>query len=110
MLPPAPTFEAAGAEIDSSIHDEDRDRGVRKLLTATFSVGIGERFQLPSSVPSALAAALTKGMAPLPKGFINGRKRMEHKLCSFAHFLNLLWGPVIDFIEALDNGAAPPVD
>ena len=54
-----------------------------------------------------LEAALTKGMDPLPKGFIHGRKCIDHKLCSFAQFLNLIWGPVINFIEALDNGAAP---
>ena len=65
-----------------------------------------EHFELPAL--RNLEAALTKGMDPLPKGVIQGRKRIEHKLCSFAQFLNLIWGPVIDFIEALGSGAAPP--
>lgn len=36
----------------------------------------------------------------MPTAFISGRQHFEHHICSFARNLNLLWGRVIDVIEA----------
>jgi hypothetical protein len=42
-----------------------------------------------------------------PLSVVASEKRGQHgetTLCSFEHFLNLLWRPLIDFIEACDRG------
>ena len=71
-----------------------------------------ERVILPAlleegfAVPSRrdLERALTSGLEPLQKEMVG---RNQCRLCSFHHLLNLLWQPIIDYIEALSQDAAP---
>ena len=66
--------------------------------------------KLGYTVPAqrTLVDTLTAGLEPL--SVVASEKRGQHgetTLCSFEHFLNLLWRPLIDFIEACDRGIDP---
>ena len=66
--------------------------------------------KLGYTVPSkrTLVDTLTAGLEPL--SVVASESRGQHgqtTLCSFEHFLNLLWRPLIDFIEACDRGIDP---
>ena len=61
-------------------------------------------------VPSrrTLVDTLTAGLEPLCVVASDNRgQHGETTLCSFEHFLNLLWRPLIDFTEACDRGIDP---
>ena len=42
---------------------------------------------------------MLKGLEPLPVMLIG-----QHNICSYAHVLNLLWCPIIEYIESICRG------
>ena len=68
----------------------------RVILPALRSDG----FSVP--VTRVLVGTLTAGLEPLP--VVRGTNNHESvTMCSFVHFLNLLWQPIIDNIDDLAN-------
>ena len=64
-----------------------------------------EGFAVP--VRRSLEGALASGLVPLEEEMI-GLRQKKTKLCSFHHLLNLLWLPILDYIEALDRQDVKP--
>ena len=61
-------------------------------------------FQMPSR--RSCVAALTANLEPLPTRRF-GQKEKEGLCCSFAHLLNLIWAPVLEYMESCVHQPAP---
>ena len=61
-----------------------------------------EGFAVPAQ--RALKEVLTTGLEALPTKSVGNR---EVTFCSFAHVLNLLWLPVLEYMEAFSNDTVP---
>ena len=61
-----------------------------------------EGFEVPSR--RGLESALRAGLPDLP---VETRQGVEVKMCSLVHFLNLLWQPVLCYIQGLVDGGSP---
>ena len=58
-----------------------------------------------------LYATLDTGLEPLPKTTGSSNKQWKGSsvlMCSFVHFLNLLWQPLLKFVGVLGKSADPP--
>ena len=64
-----------------------------------------EGFAMPPQ--RKLEEALTRGVEPLRQVPMKDGLQRDVKLCSYTHVLNLLWGPIIDYIEAIHREEAP---
>ena len=51
-----------------------------------------------------IEGSLTKGLEPVPVMPIG---QHHCKMCAYAHVLNLLWCPIIEYIESICRGEAP---
>ena len=86
--------------------------GQNKVYQEKIIYGHVERVLLPQlhkegfAVPPrrTLERALTTGLEPLQQQLVGQR---QCKMCSFEHFLNLLWLPIIEYIEDLAKDKAP---
>ena len=54
---------------------------------------------------STLQRAMTSGLEDLPT--VDMKKHPGVLMCKFTHILNALWGPVIEFMDAVASGASP---
>ena len=65
-------------------------------------------FEVPG--PKTLQATLTSGLGDLPKlhGISRGgRGTGGTRMCGFAHILNLLWAPLLEYLESITAEASP---
>ena len=52
-------------------------------------------------------AFLQAGLEPLPVSFTQGPNGRTSTVCSYAHLLNLVWQPIMCYIEGIVNGEEP---
>ena len=91
-------LEAAAAE-----HHEHGDIVLYKFMETTIWRDLQkEGFAVPSR--RNLLHTLTAGLEPLPFVLFGNH---NCQVCSFEHVLNVLWQPIMEYIEALSREAAP---
>ena len=86
----------------------DRSAVTLKYLDRTVRNELGvEGFEMP--VRSRLKHALEEGLEPLPAVPSRTKQGAVVMVCTFVHFLNMLWQPVLRYLESLLSlGKAQP--
>ena len=90
----------------------DRSAATFKYLGRTVRNELGvEGFEMP--LHRRLKHALEEGFEPLPAVPSRTKQKggAEVRVCTFVHFLNMLWQPVLRYLESLLSlGKAPPTE
>ena len=60
---------------------------------------------LPTTTRRGALAALTDGLADLPIG--GPQSKPDVPMCTFAHFLNLVWACLLEYLDSCTSSAAP---